>query len=150
MKTALGMGKKEFKRKLNAEIALCVVLGAVVLVLNVLFVMLRTDENHLSMYVLFVSVDIVYGWFLIAFLELSVLPKHRLSELYKGSISKYKGTVSSVSENTVRMRRIDCREIIIGDAEARKFFVPNTLDIKVGTTVIISVISGVVVEVCDE
>ncbi len=150
MKTILCINKDLFCKKLKNQIILTAALGAIAIVLNILLLLLRTDENHFYMYALIVVTDVLYTWFLIAFLELVILPKSRMLELFKGNITMHTGKILSVGENTTKMRKIDCYDILLDEGEARKLFVPDTLTLSAGDNVTVGAVSNIVVEVCYE
>ncbi len=150
MKTIIGINVKKYQEKLKFQKTVIAAVSVSVLALNILLLLLRNEESHLLIYILTVVTDVLYGWFMIAFLELVILPKCRLLDLYGGSISRYEGKVAFVSKDTVKMRKVDCHEIVFGEEECRKLFLPDTLSLSVGDVVAVGVNSGIIVEVYDE
>ncbi len=148
-KTILGESRDTFSKKLNKQKLLAVGLGVVAAALSILFVTLRNDSNHTLMYILTVTVGVIYGWFLVAFLNLTIIPRQKLLKLSLSKLSRYRGEITNISEDTLQMRGIDCRRITVGEEE-RVFFAPCTLELTVGKSVVFSAASNIIVEVAYE
>ncbi len=150
-KTILVKPEREFRENLKKWEILTVALGVLALLLTAVFVGMRNDENHILMYTLTVFTDVIYAWYLIAVFNVVILPRRRLLALFKGKISSYKGKIVNISEQTERVRSIDCHKIIVGeDDERRVLFLPDTLSLSVGEVPLFSVMSNFILEVIYE
>ena len=63
--TILCISQKDYKNKLNINKIICIAIAVVTIALNVLFCILRNDENHQTMLILNIVVDIVGCWALV-------------------------------------------------------------------------------------
>ncbi len=144
--TVLGESLQTYSSKIKTKKIICIVSAVLMVGLNVLFTVLRNDDNHTLMLLLNIFTDLIVSWFLIAFINFSLRPMTALFSLSKRQVDRYKGVISDISETTERNEAFDCYKITIKD---RIFFLPSScaIKLKIGETVIISVASNIITEV---
>ncbi len=136
----------EAKKKLN-KLTLCVCLaGAVALLFNILFIVLRSDENHSIMLVLSIAVDVAASWFIIAFCDMKVAPLSRLLKLSKRQTQPYEGIIEAVKYETVRIEKFDCITLTVS---GRNVFLPDVLvsEYEIGSEIKLSLAGMIATEV---
>lgn len=148
MKNILGMAKETFVKKYNKNKTISIALAVVTLVINVALCFLRNDANHKTLLFVNIALDVVVGWFEIAFLEGVLFPQKKLLGFYNKNRSLIKGEVCNVSSKSVRIQGVDCLEVTVGRTQTRKFFVPclNAVDFTQGQTYQFAVVGNVIVE----
>ncbi len=147
--TILGKDRKAFDRRLKRRKAICIWVTVVTVALNLLLCLFRNETNHYVMLVLNIAIDLLVGWFLIAFVSLYVVPQLRLVKLYKKKSSAFVGELIEISEETVRVEGFDCYKLKVGAESRRVFFLPDSFEesLPIGAELHMSVVSGIVVEV---
>ncbi len=147
--TILGMGRDAFAKRLKTRIVIVITLAALTVLLNVLFCIMRNDENHGLMLGFNIAADTLCLWFLIYYLSFFVLPENSLLKLYDKKRSLLCGEILSVSNETVRVQGFDCYKIAVLENEERTLFLPDTgtVTINANSTLKLSVVSGIIAEV---
>ncbi len=137
----------EHARKRLQRLWLVLVLAVcAALALNVLFLALRSDENHSIMLVLSIAVDVICGWFFIAFYDLKLAPLARLMALSKRPVRKYSGVIEAINTEITRVEKFDCITVTVS---GRNVFLPEALspDFEIGKAVSLSLSGMIVTEV---
>ena len=80
--TILCISQKDYKNKLNINKIICIAIAVVTIALNVLFCILRNDENHQTMLILNIVVDIVGCWALVVVVSFFIAPYSQKLKLY--------------------------------------------------------------------
>lgn len=142
--TILGVPPLTYHRRLKKKILLCACLLIAAVAMNVLFVSLRTEENHLLMMWLNIAVDILCGFFLIYYTDTRIFPAHRLWRLMCRSKLTVTGTVDSIGKTGIRYMDIACIPVTVS---GRQLFLPeDTLQLQVGEHCTLSTVSNIIVE----
>lgn len=150
MQTILGTDQQKYSKALKSKKILCIVVAVIAVVLNVVFCLLRNDDNHTTMLILNVAVDLFCAWFVIFFCTFVLPTQSKQLSLYSGVQQSYKGVVTNISTDTQRTFGLDCLSVAIGD-DNRTFFLPDNghMILEVGKQYVLQVCSNVIVEVTD-
>ncbi len=142
----LGEGQKELSLKIKVKKIICLAAAAVTVLLNTLFLLLRTDENHELMLFLNIFADIAFAWFSVAFFNLSLKPMISLMRLVGSPVQKHEILIDKISDKTVRVGEFDCYKLYAGE---RVFFLPDSANfsLKPGEAIISSTASNIITEV---
>lgn len=119
--TVLGRSPAAFKQQLDRLVLRCAVLGAAAVGLNILFTACRTEQNHTLMLVLNILTDVLAGIYILYTADVQILPKSRLYRLACRETELLRGTVSSISTDTIRYMNIDCHTVTL---DSRRLFLP--------------------------
>ncbi len=146
-KTILGASREVFCSRLNRIKRIVVLLGILTAAITFLLVGSRDDSNHILMLVLTIAVDVAYGWYLIAIMNIYVLPMQRLLKAYDGKKAVHSGSIAEVSADTYKMQGIDCFKLILESEDKRAFFLPDTLELKKGELIKLYANGSIIAEV---
>lgn len=142
--TVLQPSADAFRRSFHRNVALCIGLAGATLLLNILFLCLRTADNHSLMLILNIATDIVCGCFLVWLLHRTILPQWKLLQLTSRRLEVIEGTVCRIDSVVTRYMDIDCLAVTL---ERRKLFLPaQTIPLKEQTRYRFSVVSNIIVE----
>ncbi len=150
--TILGVDQNVYRKKIKNRTIICIAVAIVMVAFNVLFCLLRNDDNHKTMLALNIVFDILIGWFLIAFVSFAILPQKRTLKIFKRKRTVCKGEVVEISTDTQRVQGFDCYSVSVGVESKRTLFLPNTNEfhLEVGKVAQFFVVSNIIVEVCYE
>ena len=141
----LGESVEQFKRKLKREIV-CWVLGGILVVgLNLLLCLLRTDNNHAILLIANILSDIIYGCILLYRIESSILLRKRMLKMWNRSRRTFSAVIKEISNNTHRVPGMDCAEVLAGE---RVLYLPqtDTIKLEVGIGYTFGLVDNVIVE----
>ena len=141
----LGMSSQLFWRKIQKRKWFCVVAVVVIAGLNVLFTCLRTEQTHTIMLIANIVTDSLGACFLIWFISVKILEPGKLYRFAIKPSQHIYGTISRVSEKTIRYMGVDCWELTV--AERRLFLPVNTIPVQLHNKAAFSEVAGIVVEV---
>ncbi len=143
--TVFGADAAKYKTETNKRISLSALVAVAVIVLNVIFTALRTDENHILMLILNIFVDIAGVWFLIYFITVKISPRCRLSKLYGKKKSKHEGVIDEISDDSITQDGFDCLKLKIGE---RVFFLisDGAIKLEAGQKIMFLTVGNVIVE----
>ncbi len=141
--------EKSFVKKFNTNKIIVISTVIVALALNLLFTLLRTDQNHFAMLFANIAIDCVVGCFVIAFASFVLLPQKRLVELCKKPSATFRGEVVEISSQTIRMQNFDCYQVKFGKQSQRAFYLVDSakIQLQVGQVLTVKTVSNVIVEV---
>lgn len=135
----------DYKKPYNHAVLWCVIPAALTVVINILCLVLRTDENHIWMLFVNVLTDWLCGVFLVYFISCYVLPRKELYRLSRRRREEIQGVIDKIEQQPVRYERITCVAVHIGQ---RQLFAPEGMSLpKVGETAVFSVAGNVILEV---
>ncbi len=145
-KTLLKITPKEYLSKIKKKRIVYIVCIVVAVMLNVLFTLLRNDNNHTLFLILNVSIDVLASWFVVGYVCLTVLPMKNLYQLTLRPTEQYEIEITEMGEMVERVEKFNCTRIIAGK---RVFFLSESFDValKVGDKVKLTVASNIVTEV---
>lgn len=147
--SVLGTEKQQYAQRIKRRIALCIAAACAAAILNVLFTAMRNENTHTVLLWSNILLDILVGWFLIFYISIFIVPQRRLLNLYNGQRSMFQGTVLEITQQTQRIRHLDCVCVTIcGGEDERKFFLPSSTPLKLspGEKVEISAVTNIIVE----
>lgn len=90
--TILRISQKDYKNKLNINKIICIAIAVVTVALNVLFCILHNDDNHQTMLILNIVIDIVGCWAMVVVVSFFIVPYSQKLKLYnskKNTLSWY-------------------------------------------------------------
>lgn len=142
--TVLGQPSELYKKAFDGKIRLCVAVAVLTLVLHIILICIRTEQNHNLLLWCNIGCDVLCGFFLIYQIWAHILPCRRLYALYTRPKQLIEATVSGISAVCVRYMDMDCYEVT---ADGRRLFVPmHTVALQVGENYRLSVVSNIIVE----
>ena len=145
--TVLGADRYDYEKRLRANILLCIVLLCAMVVIHALCICLRTTNNHTAMLICNIAVDILGGSFLLARLNLCILPQKKLLQLYDRAAQEATGQVLEINTSMIHYIGVDCYEISLPD---RQLFLPaETMVLHLGKEYRFRLKGNLIVEVCD-
>ncbi len=114
-KTILGISAEKYRSKLNKYKALAIASACLFVILNALFLLLRTESNHSLMLISSIAVSIGLGWFLVAWVELVIKPMSRLYELSKRQSETITVKIDAIDAESRRVENFDCVQVYTED-----------------------------------
>lgn len=140
-----GRSVRSVRTTLTLRIALCALLSALTLGLNV-YSLLTFNDTTCGPYLAGTIIsDILCGTFLVFYSGMFLLPQHRLYRLACHKANVVCGTVQRVSSNTVRYLDMDCLTVTL---DTQQLFLPvHTMTLQEGTTYQLRAVAKVIVEV---
>ncbi len=145
----LSKDKQTFEKHLVRNIAIAIVCAVVVVALNVVFSVLRDEQNHKIMLALNIIVDIIGGWFLVFFVGYVILHQVRLKNLYNQQGEQVRVEVVAISQTPQKYRSFDCCKVDVKDCnEERTYFLPTSgnVELHIGQSATLRVVSNIIVE----
>ena len=142
----LGTHPASFFKSLKKNIAFCVALAVAVILVNILCVRLRTEENHYWMLLTNIVTDIFCGAFLIGYCEMVILPRWRLYRVSAQKARPIYGRVTAVDNRIARYAGLDCYEVVL-DGQRRLFLPEGAVSLVIGTDVTVFVAGNMIVGV---
>lgn len=144
--SVIGTDRENYLRKLNRYKATAALLGLSAVVISLLLLLLRTDENHELFLVLSIAVTTLGGWGITALLGIVIKPMKNLFELSCRPTESVRVKIEAISRETKRVERFDCYEV---RTEGNIFFLVADGGIKLreGDTAELLVASNIITEV---
>lgn len=142
----LGISKDKYLLKLNKYRVFTALVGIFALAINILFLALRTDENHDLLLILSIIVTVACGWIITALIGIIIKP---MTQLYKLSLRPTEcilAKIDRIGTEPYRVESFDCYEI---QSANNIFFLiaDGNIRLKEGDTVTLSLASNIITEV---
>lgn len=140
-----GMSPEAFGEKLKKRSIKYAMIAVATLLLNILLVILRTENTHIWCLLGNIVTDIACGVYLVY--ELTVIhgPEKRLFKLSNRRRDSYSGVITQIEPYTTRYANLDCYCVML---DKRRTFLPaGTLQLEVGTQVELTLAGNVILEV---
>ena len=144
--SVLGTCPASFFRTLKKRIFFCIALAVAAILLNILCIRLRTEENHHWMLLTNIVTDVLCGAFLIGYCEMVILHQWRLYQVSVQRAEPIRGCVTAVEDRTVRYAGLDCYEVVV-DGQRRLFLPEGAVSLATGTDVTVLAAGNMIVEV---
>lgn len=139
------MPAEEYGAKVKKRLITRVILAVATLLLNILLVLLRTEQTHIWFLLINILSDIGCGVYLVYDFSANIIPKWELWKLSQRRMEQYSGTITEIEPYTTRYAKLDCYCVRLGN---RRTFLPeNTLQLEVGSQVELTLSGNVIVEV---
>jgi len=146
--TIFGTDRAAFQKNLRKNTVYCVLVFCAVVFMHGLCTLGRTEDNHTFMLIANIAADIVGGSFILARLNLCVLPQQKLLRLYDQATQQTAGQVLEVGTSMIHYIGVDCYEVSLPD---RHLFLPaGTIQLQKGDTYSFRLKGNLIVEVCDD
>ena len=142
----LGISSEKYLSKLNKYKLFTTLLGILVVAINILFLLLRTNENHNILLALSIIVTVTFGWIITATVGIIIKPMAQLYELSQRPTECVLVTIERINPETYRVENFDCQKIHTAD---NIFFLiaDGNIRLKEGDTVSLSIASNIITEV---
>ena len=142
----LGISRDKYLLKLNKYKLVAILLGIVALAINILFLLLRTNENHNVLLILSIIVTVACGWIITAFVGIVIRPMTQLYELSLRRAECVLAKIESINTEPYRVENFDCFEVHTAD---NIFFLvaDGNIRLREGDVVTLSVTSNIITEV---
>lgn len=135
----------DYKKPYVRTVLWCAIPAVLTAAVNILCLILRTDENHNWMLFVNVLTDWLCGVFLVYFISCYVLPRKELYRLSRRRREEIQGVIDKLEMQPVRYERLTCVVVHIGQ---RQLFVPKGMSLpQAGKTAAFSVAGNVILEV---
>ena len=142
----LGISSDKYLLKLNKYKTFTILLGILAVGINVLFLLLRTNDNHNFLLSLSIIVTVLLGWIITALVGIIIKPMTQLYELSMRQTDLVLAKIERINTDSYRVESFDCFEVY---AEGNIFFLVADGNIKLreGDTVTLSIASNIITEV---
>ena len=139
----LGISRDKYLLKLNKYKLVAILLGIVALAINILFLLLRTNENHNVLLILSIIVTVACGWIITAFVGIVIRPMTQLYELSLRRAECVLAKIESINTEPYRVENFDCFEVHTAD---NIFFLvaDGNIRLREGDVVTLSVASNII------
>ncbi len=140
-----GMTPEEYGKKLKKRLITAATIIGITLLLNILLVILRNDENHTWFLLINILSDIACGVYLVYDLSFHYAPQRRLLKLNSRMKETISGEITEIEASVTRYANLDCYCVKLGN---RRTFLPaGTLQLEVGSKVELTLSGNVILEV---
>jgi hypothetical protein len=140
-----GMTPEDFGEKLKKRQLFDGALAGATLLLNILFVLFRSDSTHTWFLLANIVTDIACGVYLVYDLSFRCAPQKRLLKLNMRMKETLSGVITEIEPYTTRYAKLDCYCVKL---DRRRTFLPaGTLELEVGTQVELTLSGNVILEV---
>ena len=118
-------------------------LGILAVGINVLFLLLRTNDNHNFLLSLSIIVTVLLGWIITALVGIIIKPMTQLYELSMRQTDLVLAKIERINTDSYRVESFDCFEVY---AEGNIFFLVADGNIKLreGDTVTLFIASNII------
>ena len=139
----LGISSEKYLLKLKKYKVFVMLLGVFTLGLNILFLFLRTNENHDLLLALSIIMTVTCGWIITAFVGIIIKPMTRLYELSLRPTEQVLAKIDHINTEPYRVESFDCFEVY---AEGNIFFLiaDGNIEIREGDTVTLFIASNII------
>lgn len=146
--TILRISQKDYKNKLNINKIICIAIAVVTVALNVLFCILHKDDNHQTMLILNIVIDIVGCWAMVVVVSFFIVPYSQKLKLYNSKKTLCRGIVTDISSETQNVQGFDCYAVKVGVEQSRILFLPSaSIILQIDQQYCFSVVSNIIIEV---
>ena len=137
----------DYKKPYNQAVLWCVIPAALTVVINILCLALRTDENHIWMLLANLISDWLCGAFLVYYISCYVQPRRELYRLSHRRREEIQGTIDRIEVQPIRYERINCLTVYVGN---RQLFAPEGMTLpQTGENATFFVAGNVILEVAE-
>ena len=145
--TILGADRTVFQKHIRKNILLCFLLFCAIVFVHIVCTLGRTEHNHTYMLLANILADILGGSFLIARLNLCILPQRKFLRLYDLAAQKTTGQVLEIGASIIHYIGVDCYEVSLPN---RHLFLPvDTMTLQEGRSYCFRLKGNLIVEVCN-
>lgn len=139
----LGISSDKYLLKLNKYKVFVMLLGVFTLGLNILFLFLRTNENHDLLLALSIIMTVACGWIITAFVGIIIKPMTQLYNLSLRPTECISVKIERVNTELYRVENFDCFEVY---AEGNIFFLiaDGNIRLKEGDAVDLCIASNII------
>lgn len=139
----LGISSDKYLLKLNKYKTFTILLGILAVGINVLFLLLRTNDNHNFLLSLSIIVTVLLGWIITALVGIIIKPMTQLYELSMRQTDLVLAKIERINTDSYRVESFDCFEVY---AEGNIFFLVADGNIKLreGDTVTLFIASNII------
>ncbi len=139
----LGISSDKYLLKLNKYKVFTTLLGILTIGINILFLLLRTNENHNMLLALSIIVTVALGWIITALVGIVIKPMTQLYELSLRPTECVLAKIERINIEPYRVESFDCFEVY---AEGSIFFLVADGNIKLreGDTVTLFIASNII------
>ncbi len=144
--TILGESVSSAQSKLRTKLIFCILGGVACLAINIALFLCSSQNTYGWFLAVNIITDVLYAWFLLAYVSLVILPKRRMCELCVQPSEQVVGQITQISEHTNKVNMFDCYSVNI---DCRTFFLPldGRIKLTADTQVTCKVVSNIIVEV---
>ena len=142
----LGISSEKYLSKLNKYKVFTILLGILAVAINILFLFLRTDENHNTLLALSIVVTVASGWIITALVGLVIKPMTRLYELSLRPTECVFAKIERINTEPYRVESFDCFEIYTAN-NIYFLIADGNIRLKEGDTVTLFIASNIITEV---
>ena len=142
----LGISSEKYLSKLNKYKVFTILLGILAVAINILFLFLRTDENHNTLLALSIVVTVASGWIITALVGLVIKPMTRLYELSLRPTECVLSKIERINTEPYRVESFDCFEIYTAN-NIYFLIADGNIRLKEGDTVTLFIASNIITEV---
>lgn len=128
--SVLGADRTDCERSIRRNILVCIFVFFAIVLIHVACTYFRAEHTHTAMLIANIAADIIGGSFLIARLNIYVLPQHKLLKLYDRATQEAAGQVLEIGSSIVHHIGVNCYEVRL--AERRLFLPADTIVLTVG------------------
>ena len=139
----LGISSDKYLLKLNKYKTFTILLGILAVGINVLFLLLRTNDNHNLLLSLSIIVTVLLGWIITALVGIIIKPMTQIYELSMRQTDLVLAKIERINTDSYRVESFDCFEVY---AEGNIFFLVADGNIKLreGDTVTLFIASNII------
>ncbi|MBO5716459.1 MAG: hypothetical protein J6S23_08745 [Clostridia bacterium] len=139
----LGISSDKYLLKLNKYKIFTILLGILAIGINILFLLLRTNENHNMLLALSIIVTVAFGWIITALVGIIIKPMTQLYQLSMRQTERVLTKIERINTELYRVESFDCFEVY---AEGNIFFLVADGNIKLreGDTVTLFIASNII------
>ena len=139
----LGISSDKYLLKLNKYKIFTILLGILTIGINILFLLLRTNENHNMLLALSIIVTVAFGWIITALVGIIIKPMTQLYQLSMRQTERVLTKIERINTELYRVESFDCFEVY---AEGNIFFLVADGNIKLreGDTVTLFIASNII------
>lgn len=123
----LSVPADEYKKRLIAKTITVIAIFTMIVVMNILFCVFRTDSTHIAFLILNIVSDIACLWLLWFFIGVVFIPQKKLLALTeRKNVQIVYGGIEKVSDKTKRVSGFNCYEIsVVGNGLRTLFIIEN-------------------------
>ena len=139
----LGISSEKYLLKLKKYRISTILLGILAIGINILFLLLRNDDNHNLLLALSIIVTVALGWIITAIIGIIIKPMTRLYELSLRPTEQILAKIDHINIEPYRVESFDCFEVY---AEGNIFFLiaDGNIEIREGDTVTLFIASNII------
>lgn len=125
--TVLGIEKTEYSKRLKIKTAVSFAALVLVILLNVLLCVFRTESTHTAFLIINIVSDVAAIWFVYFYIRVVFIPQKRLLGLSKreeyGQVLV--GRIADISDKSKKVSGFDCYELKLSDGDRTVFLIAD-------------------------